>query len=430
MTIDLIKSLNLNILRYPGGDLAEKFDWTKSIGPMKNHGYCLDYGNNKQKVVFGLDDFLRLCENLNIKPLITIGFSNNSIESIKQLVEYCNGDTTTKWGKKRASYGHYKPYNVKYWEIGNSIYWKGMSIDKAIAYSNAADKISQALKKNYPDIETGTVLNGHNDTWDNAVMKYCGNDMNFFIVHEYYPNAYVQDTTKLDDIMIISTKIMKANLNRLEKLALSVNDKIKFAVTEYNTYLLNKKGAYINQKPNIIQGLYIAECLRVFLEDPNILLANKWDLSSYSQQNFADISFNRYDSTMLAPSYYIQKSIYGANMNYLLATKYFSPIVSLTNYDGKMKISDSNVVSAFSGISSNDKEVYIFIINRSNRNFNNPEINIINMTGNISLSVIATTGENVKQNVKAYIEANKDHGYRINMDILPHSFTTCKIVKN
>jgi alpha-L-arabinofuranosidase len=36
-----------------------------------------------------------------------------------EMVEYFNGDTSTKWGAQRAKDGHPKPYGLKYIEIGN-----------------------------------------------------------------------------------------------------------------------------------------------------------------------------------------------------------------------------------------------------------------------------------------------------------------------
>ena len=44
------------------------------------------------------------------------------IQDARDLVEYCNGPASSKWGKVRAANGHAEPYGVKYWEIGNEIW--------------------------------------------------------------------------------------------------------------------------------------------------------------------------------------------------------------------------------------------------------------------------------------------------------------------
>lgn len=37
-------------------------------------------------------------------------------------VEYCNSDKDTYWANLRRANGHEKPYNVKYWALGNEVW--------------------------------------------------------------------------------------------------------------------------------------------------------------------------------------------------------------------------------------------------------------------------------------------------------------------
>ena len=41
------------------------------------------------------------------------------VQDILDLIEYANGDITTKWGEIRAENGHPEPYNLKYIGLGN-----------------------------------------------------------------------------------------------------------------------------------------------------------------------------------------------------------------------------------------------------------------------------------------------------------------------
>lgn len=41
------------------------------------------------------------------------------IQDILDLVEYCNGPSTSEWGSKRAAAGHPEPFNLEYIGIGN-----------------------------------------------------------------------------------------------------------------------------------------------------------------------------------------------------------------------------------------------------------------------------------------------------------------------
>ena len=429
--IRLIKNLGIDILRYPGGDLAEKFDWKNSIGELSKRGTSLDYGNKPAKIIFGLTDFLNLCERLNIQPLITVGFTNNTLDNIMQLVEYCDGDTSTFWGRQRAIDGHPRPYNVKYWEIGNGVYWKGMSLENATDYSNGVNVISKSIKNLYPYAKVGAILNGHNDVWDKTVISICAPEVDFLVVHEYYPNPniIIKDTTQFNNIVIASTKAMEENLKRLERLAQAANNDIKFAVTEYNLYLLDNKGLFINGKPDILQGLFIAECLKDFITDPDIMMACKWQLSSYTQHFFADINFNKHTKTWLSPSYYIQKLIYNANIDSLIKISCSSPTTSVKDYWNKTPMITAPLVSSFGGINENHSEITFFINNMSTKSFDNSEVDLLNYSGNASINIAYYNGVDSLYN-KSFTKKINASNSIFPINIPPLTFIICTVNRN
>lgn len=70
----------------------------------------------------GIDDYLALCEAVGYVPAITVRLQYATPEEVQEArdwVEYCNGNTSTVWGKVRASRGHPEPYNVRYWRVQN-----------------------------------------------------------------------------------------------------------------------------------------------------------------------------------------------------------------------------------------------------------------------------------------------------------------------
>ncbi len=69
----------------------------------------------------GIDDYIALCNRVEMTPAITIALqtgSDQEIEEAHDFVEYVNGAVTTKWGSLRASRGYVKPYKVQYWYLG------------------------------------------------------------------------------------------------------------------------------------------------------------------------------------------------------------------------------------------------------------------------------------------------------------------------
>ncbi len=168
-----LAGLKLKYLQYPGGCDSECSgldtcrDWKNSIGPIEqrrgSNRHRWDYKND---LYFGLDEYFQLCEDLGAEPVYTVsaGISETPhwgpfsicpmekmqpiINNILDLLEYCNGPVSTKWGAKRAENGHRKPYHLRYIEIGNE---NGSSTVKE--YRQRYAMIHDSIVAHYPDIK-------------------------------------------------------------------------------------------------------------------------------------------------------------------------------------------------------------------------------------------------------------------------------------
>ncbi len=145
-----LADLKFKYIQFPGGCTAESADmekcwnWKNSIGPLEERaGDTRNMWGYKNDLYFGLDEYLQLCEDLGAEPVYTTsaGISETPnykkwyalcpldkmqpiIQDILDMIEYCNGSASTKWGAKRAANGHPQPYNLKYIEIGNENGWE------------------------------------------------------------------------------------------------------------------------------------------------------------------------------------------------------------------------------------------------------------------------------------------------------------------
>ncbi len=142
------------VFRFPGGcivegtDLDTRYDWKKSVGIVENrplnenrwhytfsHRLFPDYF---QSYGLGFYEYFLFSEEIGAEPLpvISVGlacqFQNNVeeahvpvdlldpyIQDALDLIEFANGDVSTKWGKLRAEMGHPAPFNMKYLGVGN-----------------------------------------------------------------------------------------------------------------------------------------------------------------------------------------------------------------------------------------------------------------------------------------------------------------------
>ncbi len=106
-----------------GGSLIDPggYKWKNGIGDRDQRVPFPDpYWGRKHSNDVGIDEFLQFCELVEADPIVCFSFGDG-VDSARDLIEYCNGSTSTKWGKKRAENGHPEPYNVRCWQLGNEL---------------------------------------------------------------------------------------------------------------------------------------------------------------------------------------------------------------------------------------------------------------------------------------------------------------------
>lgn len=112
-----IQELGVKALRWPGGTLADWFSWKDAVGPRLSRGELRAF-DHFETPALGLHEFLNLCEELGVEPLITINIFAGASDAA-DIVEYILGDATTPQGALRSTNGRSAPWNVQYFEIGN-----------------------------------------------------------------------------------------------------------------------------------------------------------------------------------------------------------------------------------------------------------------------------------------------------------------------
>lgn len=185
---DLYSKWKPGIIRYPGGCFADlpASRWFNGIGNIdhrKSPNY--DWAFFPQRLDFGTDEFIQFCESVGAEPHIVVNFGSGSPEEAANWVEYCNGDINTYYGKIRAQNGHPKPYNVKYWEVGNE-----QNLPLSMGYLAPKDMAKRylefydAMKKVDPDIKimiNGEILNAYD--YFNKVMDVVGQKLDLYSWH-------------------------------------------------------------------------------------------------------------------------------------------------------------------------------------------------------------------------------------------------------
>ena len=120
-----LKALQPAFIRWPGGCYAEWYRWKDGVGPLHRRTTAPNFmWGGLDPNHFGTDEFLRLCHELGAEPVMVLNIGKHMpsesradyIAEALEWIEYCNGDTTTPMGARRAANGHPEPHGVKYWE--------------------------------------------------------------------------------------------------------------------------------------------------------------------------------------------------------------------------------------------------------------------------------------------------------------------------
>lgn len=175
-----LKELKPGVFRFPGGCIVEgttiatRYQWKNTVGPVENRPININRWNYTfpykkfpdyyQSYGLGFFEYFQLSEDIGAEPLpvlncgLSCQFENkgmdqhipvNKLEPYVQdaldLVEFANGDPSTKWGKLRSDMGHPAPFNLKMIAIGNE-QWGSL-------YPERLEVFVKALREKYPEIK-------------------------------------------------------------------------------------------------------------------------------------------------------------------------------------------------------------------------------------------------------------------------------------
>lgn len=136
--VNLVKSIGVSVIRYPGGIPSDTFNWQSAIGPQSQRTDNVVYQSQDDFLssAFGPDEFGQLLQETNAAGDITVNFGTGTAQEAADWVQYMTASSKTNyWGEMRAKNGHPAPYNIPYWEVGNEQqsssgenYWRSGSV--------------------------------------------------------------------------------------------------------------------------------------------------------------------------------------------------------------------------------------------------------------------------------------------------------------
>jgi alpha-N-arabinofuranosidase len=122
-----LKKLKIANLRWPGGCFADTYHWKDGIGPKNKRPLMVNtwWGGVTEDNSFGTHDFLNMCELIGTDPYLAGNVGSGTVQELTDWVQYVNFAGESPMSNLRKQNGREKPWNVKFWGVGNEAWGCG-----------------------------------------------------------------------------------------------------------------------------------------------------------------------------------------------------------------------------------------------------------------------------------------------------------------
>ena len=192
-TLELVKELEVPVVRYPGGNFVSGYRWEDGVGPKEDRPKRIELAWHVVETnEVGLNEFSKWAEKAGSDVMMAINLGTRGIQEAMDILEYCNLDKGTHFSELRRSHGVEKPHGIKLWCLGNEMDgpWQ-IGHKTAEEYGRLANETAKVMKGIDPTIELVACgsSNGNMPTfgeWEATVLDHCYDSVDYISLHTYY----------------------------------------------------------------------------------------------------------------------------------------------------------------------------------------------------------------------------------------------------
>ncbi len=218
--IDMVRELDVPIIRYPGGNFVSNFYWEDSVGLQEKRPGRLELAwRSLETNEVGTGEFAKWIKAVNSEMMMAVNLGTRGIADACNLLEYCNHPGGTKYSDLRKSHGAEEPYNIKVWCLGNEMDGPWQIGHKTMEeYGRIAEETAKAMRLIDPDIELVSCGSSYREMptfpqWEAETLDHTYDYVDYVSMHQYYgndtgdSNSYLGKTDEMDDFIrtIIAT---------------------------------------------------------------------------------------------------------------------------------------------------------------------------------------------------------------------------------
>jgi alpha-N-arabinofuranosidase len=196
--IEAARELGITNMRWPGGNYVAGYNWQDGIGPKDQRPIRKDLAwgaiDNNQ---VGTDEWVQLNRSIGSENVVCINLGTGTINDARYWVEYCNSSPGSYYADLRARYGNPKPFNIKYWCLGNEVDGEPwiMGYKNAEDYCKIAKEVAKVMR--HTDNSIQLVANGSSNydpygkwvDWNWKIITEMRNVADYISIHRYWENS-------------------------------------------------------------------------------------------------------------------------------------------------------------------------------------------------------------------------------------------------
>lgn len=208
--LDLTKELGVTIVRYPGGNFLSGYNWEDGVGPKDQRPVKLDLAwGSTETNQFGTNEFMTWAKKAEVEPMFAVNLGTRGPDEARTFVEYCNHPGGTYWSDLRRSHGVEKPYDIKFWCLGNEMDGPWQICKKT---SQEYGRVAQETAKVMRWVSDGLTLAACGSSframpsfgaWEYEVLDICYDEVDVISLHQYFrndANDIAEYFTAIDDL--------------------------------------------------------------------------------------------------------------------------------------------------------------------------------------------------------------------------------------
>ena len=232
--VQKIADLKPGFIRFPGGcivegkDLTNRYQWKTTVGNQDDRKLIMNRWNVEfrhrpapdyyQSFGLGFYEYFLLSEDLGAEPLPILNcgmacqFNSGEVVAMDELqpyiddaldlIEFANGDISSKWGKLRNNMGHPEKFNLKFLGVGNE-QWEPQYIERYKVFE-------KAILSKYPEIK---IVSGAGPYAEGEYFNYAWKELKQLrpaLIDEHYykpPTWFFDNASRYDNYERTGPKI-------------------------------------------------------------------------------------------------------------------------------------------------------------------------------------------------------------------------------